>query len=253
MSISPLLSVQHLSKSFGTKHILKDVCFNLMPQESLVIIGGSGTGKSVALKCILGLLKPDGGAIRFQDHPIRLKTKRDLDFVYDHIGMLFQGGALFDSLPVWHNIAFALLNKKAIRRTEAVAFAQEKLQDVGLEADVAFKYPAELSGGMQKRVALARAIAKNPSILFFDEPTAGLDPIMCSVIDQLIRSCVKKLGASAITITHDMRSVRRIADKVGLLYGGQLIWMGSVQEMETTENPYVQQFVNGLLEGPMGK
>ena len=215
----------------------------------MVIIGGSGTGKSVTLKCVLGLIKPDEGAIFVDGEDV---TKADRDAFLARFGMLFQGGALFDSLRVWENVAFRLLRGSLKRpKDEARAIAVEKLRRVGLKPDVADLFPAELSGGMQKRVGLARAIAAEPEIIFFDEPTTGLDPIMSGVINDLIREIVVEMGATAMTITHDMTSVRAIADEVAMLHDGVIQWTGPVGEMDHCGDPYLEQFVNGRAEGPI--
>lgn len=245
------IHIKNLRKSFGNNHVLRGVDFSVKKGESLVIVGGSGTGKSVALKCILNLITPDEGDIYINGQNLSTMSARDHQNLMQNFGMLFQGGALFDSLPVWENIAFALLNNQRIPRTKAKEIALEKLESVGLDATSLDKFPAELSGGMQKRVGLARAIATNPDIIFFDEPTAGLDPIMCTVIDSLIMKSVKDLGATTVTITHDLRSVHRIADTVAMLHEGLIIWTGPVAEMTTTDNPYVQQFIHGQLKGPL--
>lgn len=230
------IEMKKVSKAFGKKQVLKDLDLQVARGESVVIIGGSGTGKSVTLKCILGLLHPDKGEIKFNGK---------------NIGMLFQGAALFDSLTVWENVSFAVLQQKGMTRERAKKIAIEKLAEVGLKPDVADVYPADLSGGMKKRVGLARAIAIQPDTLFFDEPTTGLDPIMSDVINDLIVRCVKKLGATALTITHDMTSARKIADKIAMLYDGKIIWMGTVAELDKTDNPYVRQFVAGSSKGPI--
>ncbi|MCL4107607.1 UNVERIFIED_CONTAM: hypothetical protein GTU68_022068 [Idotea baltica] len=215
----------------------------------MVIIGGSGTGKSITLKCVLGLVTPDKGRIEVDGNDV---TALPRDAFLARFGMLFQGGALFDSLPVWQNVAFRLLRGALKRPTEeAREIAIEKLRRVGLTPDVADRFPAELSGGMQKRVGLARAIAAEPEIIFFDEPTTGLDPIMAGVINDLIREIVTEMGATAMTITHDMSSVRAIADKVAMLHDGVIQWTGPVGEMDTCGDPYVTQFVGGLAEGPI--
>jgi phospholipid/cholesterol/gamma-HCH transport system ATP-binding protein len=244
-----MIEIRGLEKSFGGKPVLRGVDLDVARGQSLVVIGGSGTGKSVLLKCILGLVTPDAGRIRIDGHPADEGTR---DAFLARFGMLFQGGALFDSLPVWQNVAFRLLRGSLKRpRAEARAIALDKLRRVGLGPEVADLYPAELSGGMQKRVGLARAIAAEPAIIFFDEPTTGLDPIMAGVINGLIRAIVTEMGATAITITHDMSSVRAIADRVAMLHGGKIRWTGPITEMDATTDPYVQQFIHGSAEGPI--
>ena len=239
-------------KSFGPKKVLRGVDLSVGTGQSTVIIGGSGTGKSVGLKCILGIIPPDRGEIRVDGQDVTRVRGRAREAVLDKFGMLFQGGALFDSLPVWQNVAFRLLQgARKQERAQAREIAIEKLRRVGLTPDVADLFPAELSGGMQKRVGLARAIAAEPEIIFFDEPTTGLDPIMADVINDLIREIVVEMGATAMTITHDMTSVRKIADRVAMLHEGIIQWEGPVAEIDTTENPYVHQFVNGLPDGPI--
>ncbi|MEM6661785.1 MAG: ATP-binding cassette domain-containing protein [Pseudomonadota bacterium] len=246
------IEMSGVAKSFGPKHVLRGVDLSVERGQSLVIIGGSGTGKSVTLKCVLGIIRPDTGAIRVDGDEITHVSGRAREAVLDKFGMLFQGGALFDSLPVWQNVAFRLLQgKRKKSRADAREIAIEKLRRVGLTPDVADQFPAELSGGMQKRVGLARAIAAEPEIIFFDEPTTGLDPIMADVINDLIREIVVEIGATAMTITHDMSSVRKIADKVAMLHEGTIQWHGPVADIETTDNAYVHQFVNGLPEGPI--
>ncbi|MCB6176831.1 ATP-binding cassette domain-containing protein [Rhodobacter sp. Har01] len=236
-------------KAFGRNRVLQGVDLTIPGGQSMVIIGGSGTGKSVLLKCILGLVRHDTGKILLNGQDV---TKADRDPFLARFGMLFQGGALFDSLRVWENVAFRLMHGALKRpKTEAREIAIEKLRRVGLAPEVADLYPAELSGGMQKRVGLARAIAASPEIIFFDEPTTGLDPIMAGVINELIREIVTEMGATAMTITHDMTSVRAIADRVAMLHGGLIRWTGTVAEMDTTPDPYVQQFIHGRAEGPI--
>ncbi len=247
-----IIHLKNVSKTFGSKQVLRDINLDVQEGESFLIIGGSGSGKSVLLKCILGLMEPDPGSEIIIDGVDVLNGPKDqVKQARQKISMLFQGNALFDSLSVWENICFLLLQTQRIQRADARGFAQDMLPLVGLSRDVADLYPAELSGGMQRRVALARAVASKPRIIFFDEPTTGLDPIMASVIDDLITSNVKDLGATALSITHDMQSARRIADRVGLLYEGELIWKGSIQDLDKTDNPYVQQFIHGQSEGPM--
>lgn len=238
-------------KSFGKKIVLDGVDLDVKKGESLVIIGGSGTGKSVTIKCIQGLLTPEEGSILVDGKEIVGMKERELEQLNAQNGMLFQGAALFDSLNIWQNVAFGLMQGKKTKKDKAREIALEMLRHVGLGADVADLYPDELSGGMKKRVGLARAIATSPELIFFDEPTTGLDPIMSDVINDLIRDCVKRLGATSITITHDMSSVRKIADKVAMLYKGKIIWHGDVADIDKTGNPYVEQFINGRAEGPI--
>ncbi len=240
--ITEKIVLSHVHKRFGNKVVLNDLNLTVNKGESLVIIGGSGTGKSVTLKCILGLLKPDSGEISIDGQPICEKTNQQ-------IGMLFQGAALFDSLNVIENVAFALVQK--MDKESAYEIARKKLLSVGLGKESHHLYPADLSGGMKKRVGLARAIATNPQIIFFDEPTTGLDPIMSDVINNLIVNTVKKMGATALTITHDMTSAKKIADRIAMLYEGKIIWIGTVAELEKTRNPYVRQFVSGSEKGPI--
>lgn len=244
-----MIELSGVHKSFGTKHVLRGVDLVIPKGESMVVIGGSGTGKSVTLKCVLGLIRPDTGTITLDGEDV---TKADRDAFLARFGMLFQGAALFDSLPVWQNVAFRLL-RGSLKKPKAQAreIAIEKLRRVGLTGDVADLYPAELSGGMQKRVGLARAIAAEPEIIFFDEPTTGLDPIMAGVINDLIREIVTEMGATAMTITHDMSSVRAISDRVAMLHDGVIQWTGPVSEMDETPDPYVRQFVSGSAEGPI--
>ncbi|MEM0943009.1 MAG: ATP-binding cassette domain-containing protein [Pseudomonadota bacterium] len=241
-----------VAKAFGSKKVLRGVDLQVAEGQSLVIIGGSGTGKSVTLKCILGILHPDAGLITVDGEDALAARGQAREALLDKFGMLFQGGALFDSMLVWENVAFRLLRgPRKLSKSEARELAVEKLRRVGLTPETADLFPAELSGGMQKRVGLARAIAAEPEIIFFDEPTTGLDPIMSDVINDLIREIVVEMGVTAMTITHDMRSVRRIADQVAMLHEGVVQWMGPVAEIETTDNPYVHQFVNGLPDGPI--
>lgn len=245
------IRLSNVSKSFGKKKVLDGISLDIKKGESLVIIGGSGTGKSVTIKCILGLLQPDSGTIEIDGADTTHLSFRAREPYLRQCGMLFQGGALFDSLPVWRNIAFAAMQRDGLSKDEAYQLAVDKLAAVGMEASVATLMPSELSGGMQKRVSLARAIATNPDIIFFDEPTTGLDPIMADVINDLIVSCVKTLGSTAITITHDMSSVRKIATRVAMLYKGKIIWHGPVSEIENSGNAYVDQFVHGRGTGPI--
>ncbi|MDX6751386.1 ABC transporter ATP-binding protein [Geminicoccaceae bacterium 1502E] len=248
---SPKIEVRGLVKSFGPKKVLQGLDLDVPRGQSLVVIGGSGTGKSVLIKCILGLVRPDAGSIKVDGEEVVGASRSTIERLRAKFGMLFQGAALFDSLPVWENVAFGLLAARKLPRGEARARAIEVLGRVGLPAEVADLFPAELSGGMQKRVGLARAIATEPEIIFFDEPTTGLDPIMADVINELIRRCVSDLGATALSITHDMASVRKIADRVAMLYGGKIVWEGPVAEIDHSGNAYVEQFINGRAEGPI--
>ncbi|MEL0232569.1 MAG: ATP-binding cassette domain-containing protein [Hyphomicrobiales bacterium] len=242
-----ILKIEKLHKYFGEKVILNDLNINITRNTSQVIIGGSGTGKSVLIKCILGLIQQDQGIISYDNTPLNRDTRKEINF-YDKIGMLFQGAALFDSLTVWENITFAIKSKS---KSDLKEIAIDNIRKVGLDSSVINLYPSELSGGMQKRVALARAIAKDPQLLFFDEPTTGLDPIMADVINNLINEIIHKIGATAITITHDMESAKKIADKISMLYKGNIIWSGNPGEIERSDNPYVDQFIHGRSEGPI--
>ena len=247
---APRIELRDLRKRFGDNQVLAGVWLKVMPGESLVIIGGSGTGKSVTLKCILGILTADAGEILIDGQPLARVDRRAF---LRHFGMLFQGAALFDSLTVWQNVAFRLIHARhaPLGRRAARDLAIAKLARVGLGPETADLYPAELSGGMQKRVGLARAIATDPEVIFFDEPTAGLDPIMAGVINDLIRELVEEMGATAVTITHDMTTVRTVADHVAMLHGGIARWSGHIDEMEASPDPYLQQFIHGRAEGPI--
>ncbi|HTC83166.1 MAG TPA: ATP-binding cassette domain-containing protein [Rhizomicrobium sp.] len=240
-----------VKKRFGPKVVLDGVDLIIEKQSSVVIIGGSGTGKSVTIKSILGILRPDAGTILVDGEDVTHINGAARDKVMRKFGMLFQGGALFDSLPVWENVAFGLIQGRGVARAKARDIAIQKLAKVGLTEDVAFLSPAELSGGMQKRVGLARAIAADPEIIFFDEPTTGLDPIMADIINDLIISTVKDVGATALSITHDMVSARKISDRIAMLYGGKIIWQGPTKEIDHSGNPYVEQFIHGKAEGPI--
>lgn len=245
-----MIRFDDVHKSFGSNHVLQGVTLDVARGESLVVIGGSGTGKSVLIKSVLGLVTPDRGTITVDGQNVAASGDRDAFLA--RFGMLFQGGALFDSMPVWQNVAFRLQRGAARRPAdEARRIALEKLRRVGLSERVADLFPAELSGGMQKRVSLARAIAAEPEIIFFDEPTTGLDPIMSGVINALIREIVVEMGATAITITHDMSSVRAIADKVAMLHGGKIRWNGGVAQLDDSGDPYLDQFLHGRAEGPI--
>ena len=247
----PKIELIGVKKYFGAKKVLDGVDLTIDRQSSVVIIGGSGTGKSVTLKCILGILTPDEGTIRIDGEDVTRLKGSAREAVLRKFGMLFQGAALFDSLKVWENVAFGLIQGRGMARTKARDVAIEKLAKVGLTQDVAFLSPAELSGGMQKRVGLARAIAADPEIIFFDEPTTGLDPIMADIINDLIITTVKDVGATALSITHDMVSARKISDRIAMLYGGKIIWAGPTGQIDQSGNPYVEQFIHGRAEGPI--
>jgi phospholipid/cholesterol/gamma-HCH transport system ATP-binding protein len=247
----PKIELIGVKKRFGAKVVLDGIDLAVGGRSSTVIIGGSGTGKSVTIKCILGILTPDEGRILIDGQDVtRLRGSRR-DPLMKKFGMLFQSAALFDSLPVWENVAFGLIQGRGVARTKAKDIAIEKLAKVGLSSDVAYLSPAELSGGMQKRVGLARAIAADPEIIFFDEPTTGLDPIMADIINDLIVSTVKDVGATALSITHDMASARKISDRIAMLYKGKLIWQGPTGQIDHSGNEYVDQFIHGRATGPI--
>ncbi len=248
---TPKISVRNLHKRFGDNVVLDGLDLEVGVGESVVVIGGSGTGKSVLLKCILGLLEPEEGEIEIDGRPVLGLPPAEREQVNARIGMLFQGAALFDSLNVWENVAFGLIQGKKTDRDAAREIALSKLADVGLAPAIAGLEPAELSGGMKKRVGLARAIATEPEIIFFDEPTTGLDPIMGDVINDLIVKCVRELGATALSITHDMASARKISDRIAMLYKGKIIWAGPTAEVDRSGNEHVDQFIHGRAEGPI--
>ena len=251
MSGTPKISIRGLKKSFGRKIVLDGIDLDIGVGESMVVIGGSGSGKSVMVKCVLGLIDPDAGSIKIDGRETFGLPGGERESLMHKFGMLFQGSALFDSLSVWENVAFGLVQGRGMERGKAREIALAKLAAVGLGAEVGELRPAELSGGMQKRVALARAIAAEPEIIIFDEPTTGLDPIMSDVINDLIVKCVRDLGATAISITHDMASTRKIADRVAMIYKGRIIWNGAIAELAHSNDPYVDQFINGRAEGPI--
>jgi phospholipid/cholesterol/gamma-HCH transport system ATP-binding protein len=245
------VELKGVKKRFGSKVVLDGIDLRIEPGESLVVIGGSGTGKSVMIKCVLGILSPDSGQIFVDGREVTRLRGRARDAVLRQFGMLFQGAALFDSLSVWENVAFGLIQGRGMARGKARDIAIEKLAKVGLGPEVAPLSPSELSGGMQKRVGLARAIAADPQIIFFDEPTTGLDPIMADVINDLIIDTVKDVGATTLSITHDMVSARKIANRIAMLYRGKIIWQGPTAEIDTSGNPYVEQFIHGRADGPI--
>lgn len=243
---TPKIQIVDLHKSFGSNYVLRGINFEVMAGESLVVMGGSGSGKSVLLKCILGLITPDKGKVLIDGKDMMTMNSRERDDVRHQFGMLFQGSALFDSLSVWRNVGFELIYNQKLPLTQVQALVKKKLKAVGLDDKrVMDLSPAELSGGMQKRVGLARAIASDPEIIFFDEPTTGLDPIMCGVIDRLIVESVQSLGACSITITHDIATARYVADKIAMLKDGQLVWIGKATELDKTKNKVVHEFING--------
>ena len=245
------IELKGVKKSFSGNHVLNGVDLAVPKGKSMVIIGGSGTGKSVTLKCVLGLLQPDEGSILIDGKETVDLTPKDRDAMMRQFGMLFQGAALFDSIKIWENVAFGLIQGRNMNRAEAREIAIQKIVAVGLEERVADLYPAELSGGMQKRVGLARAVAASPDIIFFDEPTTGLDPIMADVINKLIVEQVQEIGATALSITHDMASVRTIADYVAMIHEGKIIWTGPVEDLDKSGNEHVEQFIHGRAEGPI--
>ncbi|MFQ5971034.1 MAG: ABC transporter ATP-binding protein [Alphaproteobacteria bacterium] len=247
----PKIKVRNLKKSFGDKHVLTGIDIEVAVGESLVVIGGSGSGKSVLIKNIIGLMEPDDGSIEIDGEEVTTMSAAERERVMHKFGMLFQGAALFDSLLVWENVAFGLLQAQHVSRCEARERAVATLAQVGLGPDVGELAPSELSGGMQKRVSLARAIATQPEIIFFDEPTTGLDPIMGSIIDELIVTTVRELGATTLSITHDMASARRIAHRIAMIHEGKIVWEGPVAAVDVSNNPYVDQFIKGLAEGPI--
>ncbi len=247
----PKISIRGLRKAFGPKQVLDGIDLDVAAGTSMVVIGGSGSGKSVLIKCILGLVEPDAGSIEIDGQDVLRMDRHARERVNACIGMLFQAGALFDSLPVWENVAFGLLARHKMERKDARERADAVLAQVGLGPEVGDLYPSELSGGMQKRVGLARAIAAQPEILFFDEPTTGLDPIMGAVIDGLIVDCVKRLGSTAIAITHDMASATRIGDRAAMLFHGRIVWEGQAAELLRSGNAMVDQFTHGKREGPI--
>ncbi|MCA1909924.1 MAG: ATP-binding cassette domain-containing protein [Magnetospirillum sp.] len=251
MSAPAKIVLSDVHKSFGKKVVLDGVDLSIQKGESVVVIGGSGTGKSVMLKSILGILRPERGSIKVDGEEVIGMRSRDRDRMMLKFGMLFQGAALFDSLRVWENVAFGLIQGRGMNRVQARDIAVEKLAAVGLAESAGELFPAELSGGMQKRVALARAIATSPEIIFFDEPTTGLDPIMADVINDLIVKCTKELGATTLSITHDMASARKIADRIAMLYKGRLIWVGPAKDIDHSGNEFVDQFIHGRADGPI--
>ncbi len=239
----PKLRIRGLRKAFDRNIVLDGVDLDIQAGDNLVLLGASGSGKSVLVKCILGLMRPDAGSVLVDGRDVRDLTSEERDRLMRKTGVLFQNGALFDSLPVWRNVSFGLLHGNGLSATRAKQVAIDKLAAVGLGADVADLYPAALSGGMQKRVALARAIAADPEMLFLDDPTAGLDPILTTIIDQFILRSLEALGATALTITQDVDSARHIADRIAVLHGGRILWEGPAGEVDRTGNQHVNAIV----------
>ena len=251
MSAPPKLELRGVTKTFEGRRVLDGVDIAVERGRSLVIIGASGQGKSVTLKIAVGLMQPDDGQVLMDGEDLTELTTAERSRRHGRLGMLFQGSALFDSLKVWQNVAFRLINADKTPRREARERAVEALGRVGLPSDVADRYPGEISGGMQKRVGLARAVVAHPDILFFDEPTTGLDPITSDVINDLILEEVRRLGCTAVSITHDMASARKIGDEIAMLHGGRIVWRGPAKSIDEADNPYVQQFINGRARGPI--
>lgn len=248
---TPKIRIQGLTKSFGSNHVLRGLDLDIAEAESVVVIGGSGTGKSVLIKCITGLMEADSGKVEIDGADVLKMTPSEQHGMMNRFGLLFQAGALFDSLSVLDNVAFGLVEAQGVPRRKAHKMALDFMAQVGLEPSVGAMYPSEISTGMRKRASLARTIATHPDVVFFDEPTTGLDPIMGDIIDELIVKCVKELKITALTITHDMDSARRIGDRIAMLYEGRIIWQGPTSEVDNSGNPYVHQFINGLEEGPI--
>jgi len=251
MTETPLLKLTDVHKSFGKNHVLRGVDLDVAKGKSLVVLGGSGSGKSVMLKNALGLMTPDSGKIEFDGSDVTHAGGKKREAMRARIGMLFQSGALFDSMTVWQNVGFRLMNADGVPKKDAKERAIATLKKVRLGADVADLYPAEISGGMQKRVGLARAIVSEPDLIFFDEPTTGLDPITADAINDLIIEQVKGLGAASVSITHDMASARKIADEIAMLFEGKIIWRGPAADVDNSGNAYVDQFVHGRADGPI--
>jgi len=250
MTEIPKLEWKGVRKRFDGP-VLDGLDLSVATGRSLVIIGGSGQGKSVTIKVAMGLVRPDAGQVLVDGEDLIGMGGGARRRLFERIGVLFQGAALFDSLSVWENVAFRLINADGVPRKEAKARAVEALGRVHLGAHVVDSYPSELSGGMQKRVGLARAVVANPEIIFFDEPTTGLDPITSAAINELIVDQVKGLGCTAVSITHDLASARTIGDEIAMLHAGKIVWRGAPAELDRTDNPYVRQFVDGRADGPM--
>ena len=246
----PKIRVVNLHKSFAEHEVLSGVHLEIRQGESMVVIGGSGTGKTVLIRCIIGLVQPDEGEIYVDGTEITSLNEREMNEIRKRFGMLFQGGALFDSLTVWENVGFGLRQHTRLREEEIRRIVSEKLGLLGLR-NIEDLMPAELSGGMKKRVSLARAIAMEPEILLYDEPTTGIDPMMADAINELIIRMREKLNVTSIAITHDMTSAYKIADRIAMLYQGKIIEVGTPEEIKSSRSPIVQQFIQGRSEGPI--
>jgi phospholipid/cholesterol/gamma-HCH transport system ATP-binding protein len=238
------IRLENLSKSYGSQQVLDELNLEIEPGKITFIIGQSGGGKSVLLKHIIGLIKPDSGRIFIGDKEISGMKEAELNDVRKNFGMLFQEAALFDSMTVGENVAFPLKEHTHLRKNEIKKLIEEKLLQVGLK-DVTKKMPSQLSGGMRKRVGLARALALNPKIILFDEPTTGLDPIMCDAIDTLIVKTQQHTGATCIVISHDIESTFKIAHRVAMLYKGKIIEYGRPEDIKSSTNPVVDRFIKG--------
>ncbi len=245
------IKIRGITKFFGDNLILDSLDMDVQEGKALVILGSSGTGKSVLIKSIIGIIKPDSGSIVIDGLEMNNISDNRRFEIMKNMGFLFQGGALFDSFTVEENITFFAKKLYNLSAKDAKNLASSKLNDVGLSPKILDLYPAELSGGMQKRVSLARAIATNPKIIFFDEPTTGLDPIMTNVINELIIKAQKDLNATTITITHDINSAYKIADIIAFMHDGKINWLGTKDEISATSNPYIRQFVAGSIHGPI--
>ena len=251
MSQIPKISIRGITKRFGDNQVLKGIDLEVNSGQSVVLIGGSASGKTLILKCILGLVTPDSGSIWIDGTETTKLTENERKDLFNRTGMLFQHSALFDSKKVWENVAFRILHKKGYSHKNARTLALEKLAAVGITHDVGDLLPAEISGGMQKRVGFARAMANDPEIVLLDEPTAGLDPIMTNVVNELILDGVRKVGATVLSITSNMGGARKVADRIAMVYDGKIIWEGTPNEIEESDNDYVDQFIHNRAKGPI--
>ena len=247
-----MIEIQNLQKNFGEKQVLKNINLKIEEGEVTCILGGSGCGKSTLIKCLIRLEEPTGGKIVVDGKDItHLQSEIKLAAIRRHFGYLFQEGALFDSMTVGENVSFGLKYLTDVPESDYPKIVREKLALVGLKPEVADLNPSELSGGMKKRVSLARVLAVNPKVILYDEPTTGLDPIMSDIISDLVLDLKHKLGVTSVVITHDMRSAFKIADHIAFLYEGEILLYGTPEEFRRTDNPYVKQFVNGSSHGPI--